>query len=656
MADSPDDRYVAINAKHPLHSIGGEYLDPNGNTLIGIGPIRDINILVGPNNSGKSRLMRALLTAGELHVGPGPFDAWLALRARLAQTTSSTLNSRTVVYGSWGDLSASTAFRPNGNEQFQPPIILNVGLYKSLFVDKPWRTWLSEEDEVLKTRWQIWQKIGAMGQVTDNLYRLFEIDGDHRVRWSEPISGGDAETLNLLGAYLTETPTVDEQAIVSHKRATYMPTLRTSLRLYDEESPIEERLRDLLMLRGSDVVWTGQELYEELDKVLRGTIADRARLAQFETWLSDSFFSSRRVGLVPRRDGHVVLEVDGEDRAIQNLGDGLQQLIILTFPIFMAEEGHVFFIEEPETHMHPGLLRVLIDVLLSSEIRAKKLVTFLTTHSNHLLSAAFDRAEHISLFALRREAVGAASTTRQFTVRHVARADVRLLDDLGVHNSSVFLAQCQIWVEGPSDRLYLRAYLKVLHEADAAASICAEHLLEDRDYAFVMYGGSLLTDDTFEPDSMNGSPFALGSRILLIADRDEGKEAKHESLTRCADASEGKLVYRPLNVREIENTIGDKLLTEALCALYPLLRRKLGDRTIGLPNNKRLVDHLREIGVKSSWDEKTSLARKVTQPLPAFDELTDEARALALELDAFIRAAAGFRAVQREHDSMDSAR
>ncbi|MCP5768268.1 ATP-binding protein, partial [Klebsiella pneumoniae] len=64
----------------------------------------------------------------------------------------------------------------------------------------------------------------------------------------------------------------------------------------------------------------------------------------------------------------------GEDkqRPIYELGDGLQQAIILTYETYMKEydedgnkQTYAFFIEEPELHMHAGMVRQLMNFYLN---------------------------------------------------------------------------------------------------------------------------------------------------------------------------------------------------------------------------------------------------------------------------------------------------
>ena len=61
--------------------------------------------------------------------------------------------------------------------------------------------------------------------------------------------------------------------------------------------------------------------------------------------------------------------------------------------------------------------------------------------------------------------------------------NVKILDLLGVRNSSVFLSNCVIWTEGVTDRMLLRKLLELFTDFS---------YLEDRHYSFAEYGGSNL--------------------------------------------------------------------------------------------------------------------------------------------------------------------
>ena len=134
----------------------------------------------------------------------------------------------------------------------------------------------------------------------------------------------------------------------------------------------------------SSNIITGESLYHELKEHLLGEPEQREIIRKYEEKLSQYFFDNETITLIPKHDQDVVNIKIGSDKQfpISELGDGLQQVIILTYEAFIKkDETHALFIEEPELHMHAGMVRQLMNFYLNET----KHYYFFTTHSNHLL-------------------------------------------------------------------------------------------------------------------------------------------------------------------------------------------------------------------------------------------------------------------------------
>ena len=66
-----------------------------------------------------------------------------------------------------------------------------------------------------------------------------------------------------------------------------------------------------------------------------------------------------------------------------------------------------------------------------------------------------------------------------------------IINVLGIRNSSVFLSNCVIWVEGVSDRIYLKKFLQMYLKYKNI------EFKEDYHFAFSEYGGSNIENFEF---------------------------------------------------------------------------------------------------------------------------------------------------------------
>lgn len=374
--------------------------------------------------------------------------------------------------------------------------------------------------------------------------------------------------------------------ITSPAYRTYIPTLRTARTLITQEGGRLESTNDIFLhttvhdynLKETGVtVDTGFGLYDAIDTTRNARHEGRTSFKDFERFLSATFFNGKDVEVVAervrdQRGGNIIVAVEGVERDIHHLGDGIQAIIMLLYPLFIAPEKAWFFIEEPEVHLHPGFQRLFIETITSNPIlQAKQLTIFLTTHSNHLLDFALDDPSHVSIFTFRRrEGTGNKST---YQIQLSSQRDIENLNALGVQNTSVFLANCSIWVEGISDRLYFRAYLHAYLAELATRQSKTVSLLEGLHYTFLEYAGGNVThfdftaqDGRFTPQTIEDiKALSISNRILLVADRDAGKDTRHQSTE---SKQHNAFKYEILPVREVENLLSPALLAKGLKKLY----------------------------------------------------------------------------------------
>lgn len=326
------------------------------------------------------------------------------------------------------------------------------------------------------------------------------------------------------------------------------------------KSYFERTYTDKLGQSGA-TIFTGLNLYSAIKQKLLGSESDREEIRKFQDFLSKNFFAGKKILLLPKEGASFIsIKIgDDPDRAIFELGDGVQNIIVISYVLY-TNVNSLIFIEEPENTIHPGLQRRLIEVLLSSEMRKRGHQYFVTTHSNHLLDLTLEH-RHISIYRL-----SPLDNDGRKLIQPVDPGDFSILRELGIMSSSVFLANFTLWVEGVSDRLYLSKILSLYQEVHKTAD---QRMIEDIDYTFVEYGGDNIEHWSFvEDDEESGYPLMDVSRIAsegaLVADDDGARKgskklARHKLLKK----NLGKRFIK-LPVREIENILSPKSLNDGI--------------------------------------------------------------------------------------------
>ena len=211
-------------------------------------------------------------------------------------------------------------------------------------------------------------------------------------------------------------------------------------------------------------IFSGLGLYSDLRRrLLAPTQTERDTVRAYQDFLAKHFFPGQNVTMVPAeypmasgKNDVVHIKIGtNDDYPIHQLGDGMQSLIICTYPIVTeTEPGSLFFLEEPDLCMHPSLQRTFLEVL--KEYHRKMGHQFIiTTHSNHLLDLMEDN-ELVSIFGFseitgkaasrcdsahaNKPTVSTASKPKsKFRIRPSSLRDRQILLELGVRPSATYL-------------------------------------------------------------------------------------------------------------------------------------------------------------------------------------------------------------------------
>lgn len=357
---------------------------------------------------------------------------------------------------------------------------------------------------------------------------------------------------------------------------------------------------------------TGEYLYRDLKEFLLGEPEQRELIKNYEEKLSQYFFDNETISLIPKHDKDVVHIKIGKDKQfpISQLGDGLQQAIILTYEAYIKrqdtdgnEQIHALFIEEPELHMHAGMVRQLMNFFLNET----KHYYFFTTHSNHLLDMA-DESDQVIIQKFVKEQNQSNPSKFDFKIYRCDR-DRDLLASLGVKPSSVYLANCTIWVEGITDRLYITKYMeKYLSELKSSNEKLYKkyrRFMPNYHYTFVEYAGSNLVHWDFSDEftehlnDQGMNALLTTSSVLLIADGDiKSKGNRVEQLNQTLGEQ-----FLLLQCKETENTLPTNLINMACHIKFSGLNKAIeSDESLKVRLNNFLSIEGMQTGTKDGFN------------------------------------------------------
>ncbi|MBX9474008.1 AAA family ATPase [Yersinia enterocolitica] len=514
-----------------------------GDNLVKIAPLKKVNFIIGQNNIGKSNIINFLST----HY------------ARCISTINKNNTSRTGERFELGQLDKNISSRESKFKVSFPLFQDEIDNYLKSILSVNNRT--SKTEQQLQKAQQIAKKL--------LLSNCFDKDINNTIWFHYELSDIDTKIVKKIDIAKIKNSLPPDQwqylwNCISNKTGGgldehWIP--ETIERIYF----LPPRINNIEVIpairkigkAGEDATdYSGEGIIDRLAKIQNPPLHEQNKLIKFNAinrFLQNVLENNTATINIPYERDMILVKMDGITLPLESLGTGVHEVIILAAAATLLEET-IVCIEEPELHLHPLLQKKLIKYL---SLQTSNQYIF-TTHSAHLLDAVESEIFHVTKVNGITNIESVANTKK--------RAEI--CNDLGYKASDILQSNCIVWVEGPSDRIYLNYWINQKNK----------NLIEGIHYSIMFYGGKLfshLTALDYHENETEIKEFIsvrnLNRNSIIMFDSDKNSPQSHLNETKKRLQTEfntGPGFAWITKGREVENYLNEDNLEASIQAIH----------------------------------------------------------------------------------------
>lgn len=452
-----------------------------GDSYIGFDKLENLNILVGQNNIGKSTLLQSIEMLISGNENSREISTDTKLEFGFCPTTNEIKN-------------AFDEYTSGGQ----------IGINHFTFGQKYINNYMSFEFQPIKT-------IGT-AQIT-----LSNIPGIslNQLTFNKKVDNFEHLAENYLNNYIRRLKLIKLSA-----DRNLVPEVQNSNRIVSEDGTgATNLLRQYLNVANLPNEVVENDILNALNQIMKPeNYFERIMCQEIET--TDDSNSKWEILLV-NENGKI---------SISNSGSGLRTILLVLIKLFLETREYsryssepilnstVFIFEELENNLHPEIQRNLFEFLYQWVQKYNSQI-FLTTHSTVPINM-FSGRDNVTLTHIKKEDDRIMTNS---ALSFIENKDI--LMNLGVRASDILQSNAVIWVEGPSDRIYINKWIELYSNGN---------LKENIHYQILFYGGRLLSHLTGKLDNSNEliQLFKANVHSIIVIDSDKTNPNKKINKTK----------------------------------------------------------------------------------------------------------------------------